>query len=67
MTAAVRTKNGVKHSTKNTARIAGLQAVGMISQENRLVEAGKIHPFVHAGHLLTVAVEHLGFHTVWVE
>ena len=66
--ALVSARNGTKQSTKKAARTAGFQRGGIATAKPRLlVEAGKIHPFVHSGYLLTVAVEHLGFHTVWIE
>jgi hypothetical protein len=31
------------------------------------IEAGKIHSFVKASHLLRIPVKHLGSHTIWVK
>ena len=61
-------KNGTKHREKQKARAAGFHAGGIATGNPQLlVEAGKIHPLVHTGNLLSVAVEHLGFYTVWIE
>ena len=67
MTASANARKGIKHRPKNTERIAGFQAGGMASEKRRLVVAGKVHSFVHAGDLLTIAVEHLRLYTIRIE
>ena len=69
MTALTKTKNGARHAIKTPARIEGFQEGGIDNDDAplSLVVAGKVHAFVEASDLFTIAIEHLCSHAIGVE
>ena len=73
-TALTKTKNGTRHAIKTRALSAGFQEAGI---ENNaaplllapllLIVAGKVHAFIEASDLFTIAIEHLRSNAIGVE
>ena len=68
-TALTKAKNGAKHAIKTRTLSAGFQEGGIENNDVRLllVVTGKVHAFVEACDLLTIAIEHLRSNAIGVE
>ena len=68
-TALTKTKNGTRHAIKARTLSAGFQEGGIENNDAPLllVVTGKVHAFVEACDLLTIAIEHLRSDTVGIE
>jgi len=74
-TALTKTKNGTRQAIKTRALSAGLQEGGieindaplLLDARLLLIVAGKVHAFIEASDLLTIAIEHLRSNAIGVE
>ena len=68
-TALTKTKNGTRHAIKTAALSGGFQEGGIENNDAPLllVVTGKVHAFVEASDLLTIAIKHLRSNAIGVE
>lgn len=67
--ALTKTKNGTRHAIKTRALSAGFQEGGIENNDAPLllIVAGKVHAFIEASDLLTIAIEHLRSNAIGIE
>ena len=68
-TALTKTKNGARHQIKTATLTAGFHEGGTENNDAPLllVVTGKVHAFIEACDLLTIAIEHLRSNAIGVE